>query len=364
LRIRDRRVKRRSISFLSANSSNGFERGTPSLDRFLASSGFFAALRRRNGPLVKPAALVLVSLALLEAGVSAAPPDAQTAEALFQSGKEAMARGDLASACARFGESVRLDPAAGGFLNWAECEERAGKLATALAHFQAARDRLRPDDYRVPFAVDRIARLGPRVPRLTVVVNGSVGDTTVLRDETPLGAASLGVALPVDPGVHLLLLRAPGRADARREVTLREGESQTIDLVPGPVVATPTASSPRAASEETPAPKGGTQRTIGITLGAAGALGIAAGTVLGLVSKSTYDEARSHCPAGPGSCTSDGVSGGESAYSQANAATVAFVAGGALFTAGVTLFLTAPRAVTVAPSAGTHQAGLNVVGRW
>jgi hypothetical protein len=301
------------------------------------------------------------SLVLFESSARAAPPDAQTAEALFQSGKQAMARGDLASACARFGESVRLDPAAGGFLNLADCEERAGKLATALAHFQAARDRLRADDYRLPFAAERIARLEPRVPRLTVVANASRSDATVLRDETPLGPASLGVALPVDPGVHLLVLRAPGRLEARREVTVREGESQTIDLNPGPIV---PAVAQVAAKGEAPGTGASAQRTIGVSLGAAGLVGIGVGTVLGLMSKSTYDEARSHCPSGPSSCTRDGVNGGDSAYAQANAATVAFVAGGALLGAGVTLYLTAPRAVTLATSAGSRFSGLSVVGTW
>src|SRR5262249_52017819 len=150
-----------------------------------------------------------------------------------------------------------------------------------------------------------------RVPRLTVVVNGSAGDVTVLRDETPLGPASLGVALPVDPGVHLLVLRAPGRIEARREVTMREGEAQTVDLVPGAAVATAPAAAPITATEETPTPQGGAQRTIAVTLGAAGLVGIGTGTVLGIVSKSTYDDARSHCPAGPSSCTADGVTGGE-----------------------------------------------------
>ena len=61
-------------------------------------------------------------LALFPHVASAAPADAQTAEALFQSAKEAMARGDVPVACARFAESVRLDPAVGGLLNLADCE--------------------------------------------------------------------------------------------------------------------------------------------------------------------------------------------------------------------------------------------------
>jgi len=109
---------------------------------------------------------------------------------------------------------------------------------------------------------------------------------------------------------------------------------------------------------------GGAQRTIALTLGTAGLTTVAAGAVLGVVSKSTYDDARSHCPSGPSSCTPDGVSGADSAYAQARAATAAFVAGGALVAAEITLYLTAPRAVTVAPSAGRQHAGLCVVGTW
>jgi len=291
------------------------------------------------------------------ARVAAASGDAQTAEALFQSGKEAMARGDLAVACARFSESVSIDPAAGSLLNLADCEERSGKVASALAHFQAARDRLRADDPRTSRAAERIAQLQGRAPRLTIVVQGGAPNASVIRDETPLGAASLGVALPVDPGLHVLVLRAPGRAERREEVTLREGESRTIELVPG----APTASSDAAVAHEESA--GGTQRTIGIVLGAGGLVAIAGGSVMGVLAKSTYDDAKSHCPAGPHACDASGVDGGDRAYGQATASTILFVAGGALVATGLTLFLTAPR-VAVTPVASEKQAGLAVVGAW
>src|SRR5258708_2013252 len=65
--------------------------------------------------------------------------DVNAADALFQSAKAAMDRGDLATACPRFAESQRLDPAVGTTLNLGECEARSGKLAAALAHYEEAR---------------------------------------------------------------------------------------------------------------------------------------------------------------------------------------------------------------------------------
>jgi hypothetical protein len=293
---------------------------------------------------------------------SAAPADAQTAEALFQSAKEAMAHGDVPVACARFAESVRLDPAVGGLLNLADCETRLGKLASALAHFQEARDRIPPDDSRLVFVVDRIAALGPRVPHLTVRIRAAdLEGATVLRDETELGTASLGVGLPVDPGAHVLVLRAPGHADARQSVTLREGEARSIELALGPPVVLTSAV---GESTEAPPPAGRAQHVIALTLGGAGLVSVTTGAIVGVIAKSTYDEARSHCPTGPTSCTPDGVSGGQRAYDEATAATIALVAGGVLVAAGFTLYLTAPHTVSVTPAVGGNAAGLSVVGTW
>lgn len=291
---------------------------------------------------------------------SAFAGDAQTAEALFQSGKEALARGDLSVACARLAESLRLDPAVGTTLNLAECERRAGKLAAALAHYQAARDRLVPSDFRTNFVSERIAELGPRVPRLTIRIRTSrAPDVTVLRDGTVLGDAALGVALPVDPGTHVIVVRARGHADACEEVTLREGDVRVVDLERGPALASERASPPSA-----PSAPSATQRTLGIVLGGVGVAGVGVGTVFGIVSKSTYDEARTHCSNGPDSCDAIGVSRSETAYGQAAASTVALIAGGALLASGLALFLTAPRSLAVAPSASANQAGLAIGGRW
>jgi len=287
---------------------------------------------------------------------SARAGDAETAEALFQSGREAMAKGDLAAACPRLAESQRLDPAAGTLLNLAECEERAGKLASALAHFQEAHDELPPGDYRVAFSSQRIKKLAPRVPRLVVRVTGPAPTgLTVLRDGTALGPASLGVALPVDLGMHVCVLRVPGHVDATQEITLAEGETKTLELTPGAAA---------LAGDEKSAGSWGAQKTWGIVLGTAGLAGLVAGGIFGVTSKLTYDSAESHCAHVPTGCSSAGTSGSQSAYTQAAVSDIGFVAGAALVVAGGALYFTAPKEgrATVTPAVGAHEAGLRVAG--
>jgi hypothetical protein len=282
--------------------------------------------------------------------------DAETAEALFISGREAMARGDLALACPRLAESQRLDPAVGTLLNLADCEERSGKLASALAHFQEAHDELPPADYRVPFSTDRIQKLTPRVPRLVLKVSGAAGASaagmTLVRDGTTLGPASLDVPLPVDPGAHVATLHLPGHSDTKADVSLREGETKTLELAPGALVSVPPRSPARHDA----------QKKWGLGIGAAGLGGLLVGGVFGVTSKLTYDRAESECPKGPNQCSSAGASGSSSAYAQAAASDVAFIAGGALLVAGVALYFTAPKEgrVAIAPVVGTRKVGLDL----
>src|SRR5262249_52380776 len=153
--------------------------------------------------------------------------------------------------------------------------------------------------------------------------------------------------LLVDPGTHVCVLRAPGRADARVDVALLQGEERTVELTPGAPEAKPAqpaAPPPKSPLATSSAPDGKNQRTLGIALGGAGLVALVVGTVFGLVAKGTYDSALTHCPNGPSSCDPEGADGGDRAHGQATAATISFVAAGVLLGAGTALYLTAPRA--------------------
>src|SRR6185436_984215 len=111
--------------------------------------------------------LLFVSAPIAWHGVALAQAgDPAAAEALFAAGRAAFDAGDYDSACAKFAESQRLDPAAGTLTNLAACNERRGRLASAWENWREALSLLRSDDDRRPGVEKRMAELEARLPRL------------------------------------------------------------------------------------------------------------------------------------------------------------------------------------------------------
>jgi hypothetical protein len=322
-------------------------------------------------PLALLAALTLAPSARGADGPSApapapSPTDVKAADALFESARAAMERGDFTTACPELAQSQHLDPAVGTLLNLGECETRAGKLAAALGHLREARAELPAGDFRIAFADTHIAELTRRVPMLTVRLRTAVSGVGVSCDGMVVAPKSLGTALPVDPGKHVCQASALGHADGHGEVTLGEGEQKTLELgvdTEGAPAARPPAPVERASS---PATSGSTRRMVGLGVGGAGAVGLIVGGIFGLVAKHTYDQATASCAHTPEPCPKAGVDGAQTAYGQATISTVSFIAGAALVAGGAALYLTAPDrgAVAVAPSVGGSTAGLTVNASW
>lgn len=156
------------------------------------------------------------------------------AEALFESGHEAMSKGDYDTACARFAESNRLDPAVGSLLNLAVCEEKRGRLATSWLLFKRVMNDLPAGDDRYPIAQRRASALRPRVPHVTLKLSSEAPkQTTVKYGTVVLGQASFEVPLPFDPGEHKLLVGAPEREPRSYTVVLSEGETKVLTVGPG-----------------------------------------------------------------------------------------------------------------------------------
>lgn len=246
------------------------------------------------------------------ATLALATRDPAAAEALFRQGREAMKRGDHAAACAKFTESQRLDPAPGTLLNLAECQERLGKVATAWQALQEAVERLPPGDERVPLARTRAAALLARAPHLVITLaRDAPAGTRVLRDGIELGPASLGVALPTDPGRHEIEVQAPGRRPERVTVALAERERRTVLVAAGPALPPPPPPAPApapaaarpapppppvtTAPARAPAPPAARSRPLaGWIAGGVGAAGLATWAVTGLLwldRKDTVDRA-------------------------------------------------------------------------
>ncbi|HEY6461518.1 MAG TPA: hypothetical protein VIY73_15230, partial [Polyangiaceae bacterium] len=291
------------------------------------------------------------------------------ADAAFREGRKALQAGNLAAACAHFEESERLEPAPGTLLNLADCEERSGKLAHAKEHFGVAASGFPRGDVRRGIAMQHIAAIEKRLARFTLRLAASAPPGTVVRDgEDVVEKGDLGTARTVDPGVHVVVVTAPGRADRSYDVTLHEGDQveQTIDAgapsaaATAPPVPAPASTAP-VATVETPPPSpssGKGVRTTGFVLGGIGVAGIATGAVTGILALGRASTVKSHCPGD--ACDPQGLDAASQGKWLAPTSTVAFIAGGAFLAAGAYLVFFRGHAsanVVLAPTAAAGAAG-------
>lgn len=311
--------------------------------------------------------------------------DPVAAEAQFRAGREAFKVGDFATACPRFAESYRLDPAPGALFNLADCEEQAGRKATAWSRWQELVDLLRstPTDPRYAVAQQHVAALGAKLSKLKIRWSGAAPAGGVIkRDGVALGAASLGVALPVDPGNHTVEVTAKGRQPVSQKILVRDGEEvdlpvkagEPVDIgdqvadtpVPRPRTTTPPVAAPVEPARPAPARSGTSPLTIvgGIGAGLGGVL-LIVGAATGGAALSAKNTVTQQCDVDLKLCTPAGATAAADGHTYATASTATLIAGGVLAGAGVVMLVlgrSKPTATKVAPLVGPGQAGLVVGG--
>jgi hypothetical protein len=282
--------------------------------------------------LALPSARSALGLSLCALLSLAAPParaDSVTAEALFQSARQAMDEGDVPAACARFEESYRLEPQPGTALNLGNCREQLGQVASAWQRFREAAQTLPVDDPRAAVAKQRASALAGKVPRLLLRAPGDAAHWTVLRDGVELGRASWNLALPVDPGAHQVEVRAPGRAPWVTRVEVAVGEQREVALEAGNVQA-PASGAVATPPVEAP---GSSRRTAGWVLGGVGVAGVATSLVTGAMVLAKSSKVDDECV--DKRCTPAGLEAADSGRTLSLVSTVAAVAGAASLGLGI-----------------------------
>jgi hypothetical protein len=277
-----------------------------------------------------------------------APPtsDVSTAAELFRQGRAALDANDVLTARARLLESARLNPRVGTFISLAQCEEIMGLVASARAHWQqAVALGVAQGDTRAPFAQEHLTSIDARVPRLTLRPPSDAPAGTVIRlDDVDLGGASLGLALPVEVGKHVVAVLAPGHEPSSEEIDLAEHHAQDITLDLGPVaLAAPPPQSPAGASPEAGA-RGPLRIASYVAMGL-GVVAIGGGAYFGvkaIQSKNAMGCVGDMCDPTGATIRSDGLGDG-------NVSTWLFVGSGALVATGAVLwFLSRPVAAKTA----------------
>ena len=297
-------------------------------------------------------AAILLVLALLAGMVAPGVAHAQggTAQAQFDFGLGEMEGGRYASGCPALAESYRLDPRPGVLFTLAECENRWGKIASALTHYEAYIDvfaRMRDDEKAHQRGRDKVALaqrdgLRGQVPELAIALPPSApAGTTVSRDGLPLGAPSLGVAFTVDPGEHVVVARTPDGTSHETRVTVARAEHRTlvVDLTtpppPPPPARSPSFAPPPAPSSTSPT------RTWAWITGGIGLAALAVGAIGGAIvlnDKSTIDASCNP----DRTCNPAGLSAAKHASTFGLMSDVGFAVGGLGLATSVVLYLVSP----------------------
>ena len=259
---------------------------------------------------------------LLAAGTaSAQPAKPSQAEIVFREGREAVSRGDMATACAKFEESVKLSRAPGPLLNFADCEERSGRLLSARKVWREGMEQLPPGDERLAVAKRRAEQLEEKIPKLSIRISPATKDARIEVDGAPAEAEAL-----VDPGSHDIVVKA-GEQTGKTSVSVAIGERKEVTVSLG------GEGNGKPVSKPNPA-----LRTAGLVVGGVGVLGLAAfGVTAGLIQGHRGTVAES-CNAEK-LCTPEGLAAVESGKTLTPLNTAALVVGAVGVTVGVTLFL-------------------------
>jgi len=201
----------------------------------------------------------------------------------------------------------------------------------------------------------------PHIGQLTITLRGPEPKLAkVTLDGSAVHSALIGVARPIDPGEHQIHAEAPGFSPQTKKFTIDDAGKVSVALeltpVSTPVVgAAPPPSPPPAASAPLgPDPAKGvdtskpnTQRIAAYVAFGVGAVGLGAGTVFGLSSKSKRSQADDkfqQC-GGASGCTTDNPlsaqvsSLDDSARTSKTLSIIGFVAGGVGVGAGIALFV-------------------------
>src|SRR3569832_95308 len=307
---------------------------------------------------------IALALVAVVGGVAHADPvspaDAKQAAADARQGRARGKAHKYAEACPKLEASQKLAPSLVTETELAECDVKIGKIASALAAYRDVIAR-EPNSRRRKAAVDLVAQLEQRVPRIIVNVEA---DAEVTLDGAPLAATAQGA--PVDFGKHEIVATKPGRVEFHKNVTITdEGQVVTINAkLPEAAAGAVASSHPNANANANanagakpptptptptptqPRPATSHRKTYAVATIGVGGAGLVTGIVFGALARSKWNAAKAICGGSTTCATQEEADAagklGAQAHSRATLATIFSIAGGAVAAAGIVLYATAP----------------------
>jgi len=267
--------------------------------------------------------------------------------ARFDEGRALVKAGRPAEAVPKFIASLAAEPSAVAALNLADCYERIGKLASARDRFKQAEQlsSTAGDTLRASEARKRAEVLESRLSTITLLPPPAGVQASAWVDGTPLPSDGWGKPRAFDPGPHEVVLQTPDGKRQTKVVTLaEEGTKATVpfDLEStGGVVTEKKKTEPEPAKREEPQPDSGL-RTVAIVAGGIGAAALITGGVTGILALGAKSDLESACatyPRCPQSQQGELEDIDNRGHTMATVSTITFIAGAALLTTGVVLWI-------------------------
>lgn len=251
--------------------------------------------------------------------------------ALYNEGMTLANAGRWDEAVVRFRQVVAIRSAPPALFTLAQAEEHVGRLATAQRAYESAlRDARASGNTTVAeAAATALTAIEPRVPRIVVRLAAPPASGA----SATIDGANVALDEPtwIDPGEHVVAVRAPDRRPFESRVSVTPGATSEVSVRLEPVAdapgalpapaqpaataspaappATPPAESPAAEAPglETPAasPAPAKLRAGPLLLAGGGVVAAVVGLVVRLQAQSSYDDASSHC--GPAGCPSQAL---------------------------------------------------------
>ncbi len=272
---------------------------------------------------------------------SASPEDIATARSLGTEGTRLADSGDCNGAIAKLEAAEKLYHAPTTLDRLGECQVSVGRIVAGTESLnRLVRETLAAGAPAVFVAAQKRAQKAlaaalPRIGNLKIHIDGPPADKlSVTVDGAAVPAALLDADRPTDPGSHEVAASAAGYKTVTTTVAVREGAESGVELkldvdpnavavaAPPAPEATPAVVAPATASVAAPSSTQATERTAAIAGLVVGGVGLAVGTVFGIMalgSKSTLD---TECPGK--TCPASAQSDIDSLGSKATVSTIGF----------------------------------------
>lgn len=177
-------------------------------------------------------ALALVfSVSHVASAAGSESDDLSKARAKFMRATELEQAGNYASALQALREVAQVRMTPNIRYHIALCEEKLGKLVAALGGYELAlgeAESLGPEFHKEVEA--RANDLRSRIPKLVIERGTGAQAANIELDGVSLGASSIGVEVPLDPGPHDVTAKAPGYKIYTTTVEVAESKVERVSV--------------------------------------------------------------------------------------------------------------------------------------